>query len=170
MSGIMVAKVHIWQCSQWRNPGRKLLIFSQYVLSHILLKAVTHFITFEQSSELSVKIWKIFCINSLFKEQWFLNSLLRHCTQNTNLCECRGFSCSARRFAALHILMFWPLMYPLRWTRASSIKAKLSNTWSHCEKPCCWLQNYSATGSRQSEARQRTCAERLSKLCCVYFA
>jgi len=61
---------------------------------------------FEQSNKLSVKIWKIFCSNCIFKEQGFLNSLLRPCTQNTNVCECRGFLCSACRFAAIHILTF----------------------------------------------------------------
>ena len=139
------------------------------MLSNILLKPVIQFIPFEQINKLSVKICKIFCINFLFKEQCFHNSLLRHCTQSTDLCECRGFSCSARRFAALRILMFWPLMYPLKWIHASSIKTKSSNTWSHCEKPCCWVQNYSTTGSWHSEARQWTCAEWLSTWCWKCF-
>jgi len=39
--------------------------------------------------------------------------------------KCRGFSCSARGFSALHIPPFWLLMHPLKWDHASSIKKQI---------------------------------------------
>jgi hypothetical protein len=58
--------------------------------------------------------------------------------------ECRGFSCRTCEFSALPVVLFWLLMYPLKYNRALPkplpLKKKL--------KRCCWLQNYRPTGSQ----------------------
>jgi len=91
-------------------------------------------------------------------------SFLRHCTQITDFDKCRGFSCSAREFSALHILLLWLLMYPLKWNHAWPIKNKLPHTYTSCEKIV--LLNTELPHSlvaNKTKASQWTCAKWLSK-------
>lgn len=66
--------------------------------------------------------------------------------------RCRGFACSVCGFSALHILVFWISLYPLKQRHVSSVKQKLSNIQiTFCKKKYIYfrLQSYRSTGSQQ---------------------
>lgn len=107
---------------------------------------------------------------NLFKEQWHHKSLLTHCALKTDFDECRGFSCSAGGVTALHILLFWLLIYPLKWKNASSVKKQdvqhmNAILWRKNQVVICKIT--SQLVAKRAEGRQWNSAEWLGK--CLKF-
>jgi hypothetical protein len=82
------------------------------------------------------RCWKFNPRPILLKKLWLNNSFARNNAPKPDFDEIRGFSSSVFGFAALYILLLWPIMYLLKWNNVSQ-KKKKSNTYiPSCEKNC----------------------------------
>jgi len=108
---------------------------------------------------------------SLFKEQWTHNSFSRKITSETEFYKCWLFPSSAHQFSALHIQLFWLLVYQLKWNNASPVKTNcLTKNPFLYKKWCAKLYNYHETGNIQSWSKTVYLCWRIWKMSAVSIA
>jgi hypothetical protein len=117
-----------------------------------------------------VRSWK-YPSYSVLTEQWSHNSFSRHWAPNADSGECRGFSCSARRFSALSVLLIWLLIYPLKWNRVKFVKTTFLKHEDLLvkKKSRCQLQNFRATGSQKQKQVSESVLKETAHVWCFHW-
>jgi len=101
---------------------------------------------------------------SLPKEQRSHNSFSRHSVPKTDFFEYRGILPCRCGFSALYSPLFWLLIYPLKWSHASSVKAN-SQSHKRLVKNSCWrLQDFRATGRQQKWSKTANLCWRVQQM------